>query len=146
MIRFIISTPLGVQPNFTHQFNIHLANHALMKIVIAKEKQPQIMRTLLRGRLFIMSMPVEPFVALTAFYKRNIFEKLDVKATYTFDPYSNKNIRLGFSGTLGKFNMYLLVDNVLEYKEVPLEGQWHLRFSSVLILFFKTLRINFLIL
>ncbi|MCC9063866.1 DUF5723 family protein [Flavobacterium piscisymbiosum] len=70
------------------------------------------------GQLFIMSMPVEPFVALTAFYKRNIFEKLDFKATYTFDPYSNKNIGLGLSGTLGKLNMYLLVDNVLEYKDV----------------------------
>jgi len=70
------------------------------------------------GQLFIMSMPVEPFVALTAFYKRNIFEKLDLKATYTFDSYSNKNIGLGVSGTLGKLNMYLLVNNVLEYKDV----------------------------
>ncbi|MFH7002273.1 DUF5723 family protein [Flavobacterium bizetiae] len=70
------------------------------------------------GQLFIMSMPVEPFVALTAFYKRNIFEKLDFKATYTFDSYSNKNIGLGLSGTLGKLNMYLLVNNVLEYKDV----------------------------
>lgn len=70
------------------------------------------------GQLFIMSMPVEPFVALTAFYKRSIFEKLDFKATYTFDPYSNKNIGLGLSGTLGKLNMYLLVDNVLEYKDI----------------------------
>jgi hypothetical protein len=70
------------------------------------------------GQLFAMSMPVEPFVALTAFYKRNIFEKLDVKATYTFDSYSNKNIGLGISGTLGKLNMYVLVDNVLEYKDV----------------------------
>ncbi|KQB37742.1 hypothetical protein RC62_2908 [Flavobacterium aquidurense] len=70
------------------------------------------------GQLFMMSMPVEPFVALTAFYKRSIFEKLDIKATYTFDSYSNKNIGLGISGTLGKLNMYLLVDNVLEYKDV----------------------------
>ncbi|KQO33109.1 hypothetical protein ASF10_18705 [Flavobacterium sp. Leaf82] len=70
------------------------------------------------GQLFMMSMPVEPFVALTAFYKRSIFEKLDVKATYTFDSYSNKNIGLGISGTLGKLNMYLLVDNILEYKDV----------------------------
>jgi len=70
------------------------------------------------GQLFIMSMPVEPFVALTAFYKRSIFEKLDFKATYTFDPYSDKNIGLGLSGTLGKLNMYLLVNNVLEYKDI----------------------------
>ena len=70
------------------------------------------------GQLFLMSMPVEPFVALTAFYKRSIFEKLDFKATYTFDSYSNKNIGLGLSGTLGKLNMYVLVDNVLEYKDI----------------------------
>lgn len=70
------------------------------------------------GQLFAMTMPTEPYVALTAFYKRSIFEKLDVKATYTIDPYSNKNIGLGLSGTLGKLNMYVLVDNVLEYKDV----------------------------
>lgn len=70
------------------------------------------------GQLFAMSMPVEPFVALTAFYKRSIFEKLDFKATYTLDSYSNKNIGLGLSGTLGKLNMYILVDNVLEYKDI----------------------------
>jgi len=70
------------------------------------------------GQLFAMTMPNEPYVALTAFYRRSIFEKLDFKATYTFDPYSNKNIGLGLSGTLGKLNMYLLVDNVLEYRDV----------------------------
>jgi len=70
------------------------------------------------AQLFAMTMPTEPYVAITAFYKRNIFEKLDFKATYTFDPYSNKNIGLGLSGTLGKLNMYVLVDNVLEYKDV----------------------------
>lgn len=70
------------------------------------------------GQMFAMTMPKEPYVALTAFYKRSILEKLDFKATYTFDPYSNKNIGLGLSGTLGKLNMYILVDNVLEYKDV----------------------------
>lgn len=70
------------------------------------------------GQLFAMSMPVEPFVALTAFYRRSIFDKLDFKATYTFDSYSDKNIGLGVSGTLGKLNMYLLVNNVLEYKDI----------------------------
>jgi hypothetical protein len=70
------------------------------------------------GQLFAMTMPKEPFVAFTAFYKRSIFEKLDVKATYTFDSYSSKNIGLGLSGTLGKVNIYALVDNILEYKDV----------------------------
>ncbi|MCD0471687.1 DUF5723 family protein [Flavobacterium sp. JAS] len=70
------------------------------------------------AQLFAMTMPNEPFVALTAFYKRSILEKLDFKATYTIDPYSNKNVGLGLSGTLGKLNMYVLVDNVFEYKDV----------------------------
>lgn len=69
-------------------------------------------------QLFGMSTPREPLVALTAFYQRKIFEKLDVKATYTFDTFSNKNIGLGISGTLGKFNMYALVNNILEYKDI----------------------------
>ncbi|CAI2767251.1 DUF5723 family protein [Flavobacterium collinsii] len=70
------------------------------------------------GQLFAMALPVEPFVAVTAFYRRSIFEKLDVKATYTIDSYSSKNIGLGLSGTLGKLNMYVLVNNVLEFKDV----------------------------
>jgi hypothetical protein len=70
------------------------------------------------AQLFGMTMPNEPFVAITAFYQRSILEKLDVKATYTFDSYSNKNIGLGLSGTIGKVNIYALVDNVFEYKDV----------------------------
>ena len=70
------------------------------------------------GQFFAMTMPKEPFTAFTVFYQRSILEKLDVKATYTLDTFSNKNIGLGLSGTLGKFNLYLLVDNVLEYKDV----------------------------
>lgn len=70
------------------------------------------------GQLFIMSMPKKPFTAFTAFYKRSIFEKLDFKATYTFDTFSNTNLGLGLSGTIGKFNIYALVDNVFEYKDV----------------------------
>ena len=70
------------------------------------------------GQLFAMTMPNEPFIAFTAFYKRSIFEKLDFKATYTLDSYSIKNIGLGLSGTIGKVNIYALVDNVLEYRDV----------------------------
>ncbi|MEZ0181775.1 DUF5723 family protein [Flavobacterium oncorhynchi] len=70
------------------------------------------------AQLFAMTMPKDPYAALTAFYKRSITEKLDVKATYTVDPYSYTNIGLGVSGTLRKLNMYVLVDNVFEYKDV----------------------------
>ncbi|WP_375033359.1 DUF5723 family protein [Flavobacterium sp. LAR06] len=70
------------------------------------------------GQMFAMTMPNEPFIAFTVFYKRSIFEKLDFKATYTLDSYSSKNIGLGLSGTIGKVNIYALVDNVLEYRDV----------------------------
>lgn len=70
------------------------------------------------GQLFLMTMPRAPFTAFTVFYKRSILEKLDIKATYTFDSFSKKNIGLGVAGTIGKFNIYALVDNVLEYKDV----------------------------
>ncbi|MEN2400964.1 DUF5723 family protein [Flavobacterium sp. MC2016-06] len=70
------------------------------------------------GQLFFMTMPRDPYIAFTAFYKRSILEKLDFKATYTIDPYSSANIGLGLSGTIWKLNMYALIDNVLEYKDV----------------------------
>ncbi|WP_349678277.1 DUF5723 family protein [Flavobacterium sp. UBA4854] len=69
-------------------------------------------------QVFGMSAPREPLVALTAFYRRNIFRKLDLKATYTLDTFSNKNIGLGLSGAIGPVNIYALVNNVLEYKDI----------------------------
>ncbi|MDR7210038.1 DUF5723 family protein [Flavobacterium piscis] len=70
------------------------------------------------GQFFAMTMPKQPIIAVTAFYKRRIFEKLELKTTYTVDSYSYKNIGFGVSGTLGKLNLYALVDNVLEYKDI----------------------------
>lgn len=70
------------------------------------------------AQLYAMTTPKSPFFAFTAFYKRNIFEKLDIKATYTLDTFSNKNIGLGLSGTIGKLNIYALIDNVLEYRDI----------------------------
>ena len=70
------------------------------------------------AQMFAMTTPKNPFIAFTAFYQRNIFEKLDVKATYTLDAFSNKNIGFGLSGPIGKVNIYALVDNILEFKDV----------------------------
>jgi len=70
------------------------------------------------SQLFSMSAPREPLFALTAFYKRSIFKKLEAKATYTFDTFSNKNIGLGLAGTLGPVNIYALFGNVMEYKDL----------------------------
>ncbi|WP_163409677.1 DUF5723 family protein [Flavobacterium ajazii] len=70
------------------------------------------------AQFFAMTMPKGPFVAFTAFYKRRLFRKLELKTTYTADSFSYTNIGLGVAGTLGKVNMYLLVDNVLEYSDI----------------------------
>jgi hypothetical protein len=70
------------------------------------------------AQFFAMTMPKDPYVALTAFYKRRLFRKLELKTTYTIDSFSYKNIGLGVAGTWGKLNMYFLVDNVLEYKDI----------------------------
>lgn len=70
------------------------------------------------AQLFVMSAPRLPLMALTGYYRRQIFDSLEVKATYTIDSFSSKNIGLGLSSTIGKVNFYFLADNLLEYKDV----------------------------
>lgn len=70
------------------------------------------------AQFFAMSMPRAPLLALTAFYRRQIFDALEMKATYTIDTFSAKNIGLGLSTTLGKVNFYLLADNLLAYSDI----------------------------
>lgn len=70
------------------------------------------------AQLFVMSTPRTPLMALTAFYRRQIFDSLEMKATYTVDSFSSKNIGLGLSANLWKVNFYLLADNLLEYKDI----------------------------
>ena len=81
------------------------------------------------GQFFAMTMPKQPIIAVTAFYKRRIFEKLEVKTTYTVDSYSYKNIGLGVSGTIGKLNLYLLADNLLEYRDITKANSMALQFG-----------------
>ncbi|HQE33489.1 MAG TPA: DUF5723 family protein [Flavobacterium alvei] len=70
------------------------------------------------AQLFAMTTPRTPLMALTAYYRRQIFESLEMKATYTVDSFSAKNIGLGLSTTIGKVNFYILADNLLEYKDI----------------------------
>ena len=70
------------------------------------------------AQLFIMSTPRTPLIALTTYYRRQIFDSLEMKATYTIDSFSAKNIGLGVSTTIGKVNFYVLADNLLEYRDV----------------------------
>jgi len=80
------------------------------------------------AQLFVMSAPRAPLMALTAYYRRKIFDSLEMKATYTIDSYSSKNIGLGLSTTIGKVNFYILADNLLEYRDISkansLSLQW----------------------
>ena len=69
-------------------------------------------------QLFAMTTPRTPLMALTGYYRRQIFDSLEMKATYTVDSFSSKNIGLGLSTTLGKVNFYLLADNLLEYRDI----------------------------
>jgi len=70
------------------------------------------------AQLFIMSAPRAPLAAITGYYRRQLFDSLELKATYTIDSYSAKNIGLGLSTTIGKVNFYLLADNLLEYTDI----------------------------
>ena len=70
------------------------------------------------AQLFVMSAPRTPFMAFTAYYRRKIFGSTEMKATYTLDSFSTKNIGLGLSSTISKVNFYLLVNNLLEYKDI----------------------------
>ena len=70
------------------------------------------------AQLFMMTTPRLPIFALTAYYKRRIFDALQVKATYTIDSFSYTNIGLGVSTTFSKVNFYVLADNLLEYRDI----------------------------
>lgn len=75
-------------------------------------------RSAVGAQLFAMSTPRAPLVALTGYYRRRIFDFLQMKATYTIDSYSYKNIGLGLSSKFGIVNFYVLADNLLEYQDV----------------------------
>ena len=70
------------------------------------------------AQLFIMSTPRTPLVAFTTYYRRKIFKALQIKATYTLDSYSYKNVGLGLSSQFGPVNFYVLADNLLEYSDL----------------------------
>lgn len=70
------------------------------------------------AQLFAMSTPRTPLMALTGYYRRRFFDAVEMKATYTIDSFSSKNIGLGLSTTIGKVNFYVLADNLLEYKDI----------------------------
>jgi hypothetical protein len=69
-------------------------------------------------QLFVLPNTQVPFAALTTYYRRKIANSLHMKATYTLDSFSYKNVGLGLSGTYGLVNFYVMADNLLEYADV----------------------------
>lgn len=75
-------------------------------------------RSAVGAQFFAMSTPRAPMVALTAYYRRRLFNGLQMKATYTLDSYSYKNIGLGLYTKIGIVNFYALADNLLGYTDL----------------------------
>ncbi len=69
-------------------------------------------------QFFSVVRPKGPELALTAFYRRKLFNAIDFKTTYTIDKYSFTNIGAGLSLRLGPINMHFLVDNLLEFQNL----------------------------
>ena len=70
------------------------------------------------AHLFAINRPKQPQLALTAFYYRQLFDQIRLKATYTVDSYSFTNVGLGMSAHLGGINFYLMADNLLEFQNL----------------------------
>jgi hypothetical protein len=75
-------------------------------------------KTAVGAQLFAMTTPRVPLMALTGYIRHRLLKGLDLKATYTVDSYSSTNIGLGMAVNAGKFNMYVLADNLLEYRDL----------------------------
>lgn len=68
--------------------------------------------------MFAMKRPNHLQWALSAFYYRKLLKGLQIKATYTVDTYSFKNIGLGVSTALGPVQFYVMADNLLDYQNL----------------------------
>jgi hypothetical protein len=69
-------------------------------------------------QLYSVYTPLSPQLALTAFYQKAITNKIHTKLTYTIDDFSYTNIGAGISAQFGYLNIYAMVDNILEYRDL----------------------------
>lgn len=69
-------------------------------------------------QLYSVFRPLNPQLALTAFYEKSLTNKIKTKFTYTIDDFSYVNIGAGVSAQFGKVNLYGMVDNLLEYSNL----------------------------
>lgn len=65
-------------------------------------------------QLFAVKRPKHVQAALTAFYQKQLFNGLNVKATYTLDNFSYNNVGLGLTANIFGFNMYFMADNLMK--------------------------------
>ena len=71
------------------------------------------------AQLFVMTTPRIPMTALTAYYRRSMLQNhLNLKTTYTIDSFSYTNLGIGLAGTIGAVNVYMMADNLLEYRDL----------------------------
>ena len=76
-------------------------------------------RSAVRSAVFCDELLQEtPMLALTGYYRRRILKGLQMKATYTVDSYSSRNIGLGLTTKIGVVNFYAMADNLLAYKDI----------------------------
>jgi hypothetical protein len=69
-------------------------------------------------QLYTIFRPLSPQLALTGFYETSFSQKLHAKITYTLDDYSFYNIGAGLSAQLGKLNVYGMVDNIAQFRDI----------------------------
>ncbi|MDG5492487.1 DUF5723 family protein [Psychroserpens sp. SPM9] len=84
-------------------------------------------------QLFSVFRPRRPQFAATAFYYRRLFDFLKLKATYTVDAFSLRNFGLGASLHIGRFNMYLMGNNLFELQNISKAQSVSLQFGINLI-------------
>lgn len=70
------------------------------------------------AQLFTVFRPLNPQLALTAFYQKSFTKKLHGKVTYTIDEFTAYNVGLGLSTQFGKVNFYGMLDNLLAYRNL----------------------------
>lgn len=69
-------------------------------------------------QLYGIKRPKQPQMALTAYYFRKVFNGMQTKVTYTIDSFSYYNVGLGLSANFGMVNVYVMADNIFEYKNI----------------------------
>ena len=78
----------------------------------------QTSQTEIGAHLFAVKRPRGVQPALTVYGQKKFFNFLSLRGAYTVDRYSYSNVGLGLSAKLGPLNLYVMGDNLLEYKNL----------------------------